>query len=370
MTLDRPVVAILGAGNVGCALAADLVLRGVDVRLFSRSADRLAAIDEAGGITVTGALEGMAKNPMVTTVVEDAVVGADVVALTVPATALPFYAPVLATAATADQVIWLNPGQSGGALYLAAEIERTTGRRDLRFCEMTTAPYVARMASPATVRVLALIQVSLAAFPSRHLKECHERLDVLLPGRFEPIGSVLEADLANVNALLHPPGMVCNAGWLEATEGQFPFYREGMSPGVARVVDEVDIERLALAERLGVPALPLVQSLHQAGFTTAEGAASGRMHAAMQAAESLHGVVAPPSLDHRYLHEDVGWGLVPWVHLAEAVGVTMPATAALVALAGLMNGVDYRLEGLTLERMGLAGVPADEISAYARLGPG
>src|SRR5215470_11442094 len=29
-------VAVIGAGNVGCALAADLALRGVEVRLFNR----------------------------------------------------------------------------------------------------------------------------------------------------------------------------------------------------------------------------------------------------------------------------------------------------------------------------------------------
>ncbi len=363
-----PVVAVLGAGNVGCALAADLVLRGVDVRLFSRSAERLGPIEAAGGLALTGMMEGFAKVPVVTAVLEDALAGAEVVALTVPATALPAYAPLLATAVTAEQVIWLNPGQSGGALYLAAEIERTTGRRDLRLCEMTTASYVARMASPATVRVIAVNQVSLAAFPNRHLRECYERLDTLLPGQFEHLGSVLEADLGNMNALLHPPGMICNAGWLEATEGQFPFYRDGMSPAVSRVVDEVDAERLALAERLGVPAIPLVESLHRAGFTSAEGAASGRMYAAMQASESIHGVLAPPRLDHRYLHEDVGWGLVPWVHLAEAVGLPTPTMSALVALAGLMNGIDYRSEGLTLDRMGLVGMSVEEIRAYAERG--
>jgi len=47
-------VAVVGAGNVGCALAADLVLRGVDVRLYNRSPGRLDAIRAASGIRVTG----------------------------------------------------------------------------------------------------------------------------------------------------------------------------------------------------------------------------------------------------------------------------------------------------------------------------
>ena len=59
-------VAVIGAGNVGCALAADLGLRGVEVRLFNRSPGRLAAIRDAGGITVTGQIEGFAAPALVT----------------------------------------------------------------------------------------------------------------------------------------------------------------------------------------------------------------------------------------------------------------------------------------------------------------
>src|SRR5207253_2941288 len=43
-------IAVLGAGNGGCAAAADLTLRGYEVRLFSRSESTLAPIDKRGGI--------------------------------------------------------------------------------------------------------------------------------------------------------------------------------------------------------------------------------------------------------------------------------------------------------------------------------
>jgi opine dehydrogenase len=363
MTDPNLAVAVLGAGNVGCALAADLVLRGMDVRLFSRSSERLAPIREAGGITLTGVLEGFAPIS-VTEALEDAVSGADIVALTVPTPALPWYAPRLATAVTDDQLIWLNPGHSGGALYVAAEIARGSGRDGLRICQMTTASHTSRMTAPAAVAVFVLNHVSLAAFPSRHLEECHERLHPLLPGRLERLPSVLEADLLNVNAVLHPAGMVCNAGWIDATRGDFLFYDQGVGPAIARVIDAVEGERMALAERLGVPTVPILQVLHGAGYTTAEAAATGSMHAAMRASEALRRIRSPASLDHRYLHEDVGCGLVPWIGLAEAAGLSTPTMAALTVLAGLLAGVDYRREGLTLDRMGLTGMTVDEIRSY------
>jgi opine dehydrogenase len=117
-----------------------------------------------------------------------------------------------------------------------------------------------------------------------------------------------------------------------------------------------------------VPATPFVAILRGAGFTSAEGARSGRAYEALRAAEPISAVVAPPSLDHRYLHEDVGWGLVPWCALARATGVGTPTMDAIVHLAGVVNGVDHGAVGLTLERMGLVDLSAEQITAYVREG--
>jgi opine dehydrogenase len=356
-------VAVIGAGNVGCALAGDLGLRGVEVRLFNRSPGRLAAIRDAGGITVTGQIEGFAAPGLVTGSLEEAVGGAGVVAVTVPTASLPAYVAALAQATTDEQLIWLNPGHSGGALYLAAELARA-GRGARTICQLTTASHISRLTGPATVRVFLRSRASLAALPASHLQQCHRRLDALLPGQFGRAHSVLEADLANLNAILHPPGMVCNAGWIEATGGKFGFYAEGAGPAVARVMDAIDAERLALARRLGVRAVPFTELFRQLGFTTGEQVRAGAYHA-IQHSELIRPVQSPPRLDHRYLHEDVGWGLVPWMHLAAAAGSPAPTITALTHLAGVINGIDYPREGLTLERMGLAGKTTHEIRAHA-----
>src|ERR1700761_5487569 len=362
MTACSP-VAVIGAGNVGCALAADLGLRGIEVRLFNRSPGRLAAIRDAGGITVTGEIEGFAAPAIVTGSLAEAVDGAEVVADTVPTASLPAYAAALAQATTSEQLIWLNPGHSGGALYLAAALARA-GRGERVICQLTTASHISRLTGPATVRVFLRSRASLAALPASHLHECHRLLDALLPGQFGRAESVLEADLANLNAILHPPGMVCNAGWIEATGGKFGFYAEGGGPAVARVMDAIDHERLALAGKLGVRAVPFPDLFRQLGFTTGEQMHADGAYHAIQHSELIRHIQAPPPLDHRYLHEDVGWGLVPWMHLAAAAGSPAPTISALTHLAGVINGIDYPREGLTLERMGLARKTPSEIRAH------
>jgi opine dehydrogenase len=339
-------VAVIGAGNVGCALAADLALRGVGVRLFNRSPGRLAAIADAGGISVTGQIEGFAALSLVTGSLEQAVEGAGVVAVTVPTASLPAYAAALAEATTDKQLIWLNPGHSGGALYLAAELARA-GRGKRAICQLTTASHISRLTGPAAVRVFLRSRASVAALPASRLQACHRRLVALLPGQFGQADSVLEADLANLNPILHPPGMVCNAGWIEATAGKFGFYAEGGGPAVARVMDAIDAERLALARALGVRAVPFAELFRQLGFTAGgQGRAGGAYHA-IQHSELIRPIQSPPRLDHRYLHEDVGWGLVPWMHLAAAAGRPVPTLTALTHLAGTINGIDYPREGLT-----------------------
>ena len=168
MSCSSP-VAVIGAGNVGCALAADLALRGVEVRLFNRSPGRLAAIRDAGGITVTGQIEGFAALSLVTGSLEQAVDGAGVVAVTVPTASLPAYAAALARATTGEQLIWLNPGDSGGALYLAAELARAD-RGERAICQLTTASHISRLTGPATVRVFLRSRASVAALPASHLQ--------------------------------------------------------------------------------------------------------------------------------------------------------------------------------------------------------
>jgi hypothetical protein len=58
----------------------------------------------------------------------------------------------------------------------------------------------------------------------------------------------------NINAVMHSAQTVCNASYIQATGGDFHVYQEGTGPVVAQVIEVVDSERLAVAERLDAPA--------------------------------------------------------------------------------------------------------------------
>jgi opine dehydrogenase len=167
--------------------------------------------------------------------------------------------------------------------------------------------------------------------------------------------NVLETGFLCINSVEHPPQAVCNAGWIEFTKGDYLFYHDGTSPSVGRVIDELDRERIAVADAAGIPTKPFVTYFYESGYTSERAAQVGTAYAALQDSEPNRWIKGPKSLDHRYMHEDVGRGLVPWSEMGGALGVGTPTMDALITLASVMNGIDYRTEGMTLDRIGLGG---------------
>jgi opine dehydrogenase len=161
--------------------------------------------------------------------------------------------------------------------------------------------------------------------------------------------------------------MIMNAGWIERSRGDFLFYREGITPAVGRVIAAVDAERIAVATALGVPAMPFIDLFFEAGLTTSAARDGRDISRACEESAPNRAIKAPPTLDHRYIHEDVGYGLVPIAELGRLAGVATPTIDALVELAGIAIGSDLRRCGLTLERLGLAGKSPAELVAFATL---
>jgi opine dehydrogenase len=361
-------VAVLGAGHGGCAAAADLGRRGYSVRLHARNAERLAPLREQGGILARGVQQGLVPVDVMTTDLAEAVRGADLIMLVVPSVAHEFYARSLVPLIHGSQPIFLNPGHTGGGLHFLHELRRAGLSVPVKTCESVTLTYITRMEGPATVNIYSYTtQLRFAALPGRYTEEMLALIKPLYPN-IVPATSVLETGLGNINAIFHPPGMLMNAGWIERTHGNFLFYREGFTTAVGRVTAATDAERLAVATALGVPAVPFLDLFHAAGLTTQAARDSGSIARACEDSEPNRTIKAPPSLDHRYIHEDIGYGLVPMAELGRLAGVATPAMAALVRLAGLSLGIDYTRDGLTLARLGLAGRTAAELADYVHFG--
>jgi opine dehydrogenase len=351
-------VAVLGAGNGGCAASAILALKGYEVRMHSRSEERLAPLVD--GITLRGEYRGVVKADLVTTDLSAAVSGADLVMMVVPSVAHAGYACALAPILDPSQVVYLNPGHTGGALHFSTVLHEAGGP-SVPLCESVTLTYICRMEGEATVGVYReTTSVRTAALPTTLTRELVELLHPLFPNLL-PAANVLETGFMNINAVIHPPGMLMNAGWIEYTRGDSLFYKESITPAVASVVEEVDTERLAIGERLGLQVPAFIDYFYEAGLTTEAARDSRSVFRAMQESGPNQTIKSPPSLDHRYVQEDVGYGLMPMSEFGRLVGVQTPVMDSLITLASVALGTDYRKEGLTLSRMGLGGVSLETL---------
>lgn len=354
-------VAVLGAGNGGCAVAADLTLRGWQVRLHARNPARVHLLKETG-IQVSGTRSGVAHPALISDDLEPVVSGADLVMLVVPASAHEAYATALAPLLKLGQLVYLNPGHTGGSLHVRG-ILRQHGAADVDICESVTLTYICRLQAPAEVVIYGETKnLWFAALPARHTETAFRLMQPLFPN-LRPAAHVLETGLMNMNAVMHPVGMLMNAGWIEYTGGDFLFYSQGLTPALARVIEAVDGERMRVAGRLGLKLPSFIDYFREAGLTTEKARESGSVYRAIQESEPNRTIRSPGSLDDRYLEEDVPYGLVPLSELGRALGCPTPTIDALIQLASVAQGRDYRREGLTLARMGLEGLGAKELLA-------
>jgi opine dehydrogenase len=182
----------------------------------------------------------------------------------------------------------------------------------------------------------------------------------LFPGT-RAASSPLEAWFHDVNLVLHPPGMILGASRIEG-ETTFKFYDEGITPSVASVMDRLDGERRAVASAFGLDLPDLATTM--ASFGTVEDS-SGGLREAIRSGEANRLIDAPSSLDHRYLHEDVGFGLVPFTALAACAGVATPVARSLTTIAETITGRAYSEEGLNARRLGIEGLDADAVAPLA-----
>lgn len=354
--MSKSVFAVVGAGGGGQAIAGCLALQGHQVRLFNRSPHRLAPLLEQGGLKLTGAVSGFARLELVTTDLAAAVGGAQVIMVVVPATAHEQVGRRLAGLVQPGQVIVLNPGRTGGALELLRSLQEGGAPAGVRVAEAQTLLFASRAYADGTCHIFSIKrQVPLAALPSSDTLQVLSAVKPAFP-QFFAAGSVLETGLDNMGAIFHPGVTLLNAGHIEATGGQFDYYQEGLTPAVARVIEQLDGERVEVARAYGVRARSAMSWLGEA-----YGAWGETLREAVLNNPGYRGIRAPEHLDHRYIWEDVPASLVPIAALGQIAGVSTPVIDAVIAIASSMHSVDYRREGRNADRMGIAGYTPGEV---------
>ena len=355
-------IAVLGAGNGGCAAAADLTLNGYQTHLYSRSKTTLQPMLDRGGIElIENGKHDFVRPYLITFDLAEAIADSQLIMITAPAVATDFFAKNLASKMLNGQTILINGGHTGGGLHLAFLLKKYGYQDDVEICETVTLSYICRLLAPTRVEIYRrTTNLYCASFPGKLAPDIFNPIKEIYPNMVQA-ENVMQTGLSNINAIMHPAGMIGNAGWIENSAGNFYFYRQGITPAIAELIKAVDDERLNIVEALGLPSLSFIEIFFRAGLTTKAGRASGSIFEAIQESAANHSIKAPVTLEHRYLKEDVGYGLVPMAGIARLVGVKTPIIDSLITIASRINQIDYNSEGLTIEKMGLMGITKETL---------
>jgi opine dehydrogenase len=163
----------------------------------------------------------------------------------------------------------------------------------------------------------------------------------------EPIEDALSGALMNAGPIIHPPLILMNAGPLE----HFPkwdIHKEGTQPSIRRVTDALDDERIAVREALGYRPYHFPLRDHYTTGRWMYGDAHDRLTESGDWREKIE------LTSHRYMREDVEYGLAFLVSVAEWAGVPCPVARGLLALGSAVCATDFRRGPRTLESLGLA----------------
>ena len=122
-------IAILGAGNGGCAFSGHLAMKGFEVRLYEdpKFSKNIEEIRDRGRIELAGAVEGFGEFSNTSTDIKDVVPGADIIMIVVPAFAQSIFMERTLPYLEDGQIVVFNPDNFASLVF--AEMLKNKGIR-------------------------------------------------------------------------------------------------------------------------------------------------------------------------------------------------------------------------------------------------
>jgi opine dehydrogenase len=350
-------IAIVGGSNGGYAAAADLALAGHRVRLWRRAASELAPVQKTGTITlVAEERHGAGRLDRATPDLAEALDGAEVVVVALPAPTHEDVAQRLIGRLTGKEIVLLTPG-TVGSYVMARALARAGAVQPFAFAETGTLPYLARRTGPAAVSApVRAANLPVGVFPGARAKAALERVRALFPTT-HPCVDALDAALTNAGPVIHPPLVLVNAASIDA--GTFDIHAAGTSASARRLIEAVDAERVAARTGIGYPAPHYEITTYYDEARAAEGLYGAGARKKVVASGLWNEVL---SYEHRYVSEDVVLGLTLFESAGRLGGVPTPTISGLLGVFGALLDRDLA-GGRALDHLGLGDLTRREVLA-------
>lgn len=322
-------IAILGGGNAGFAIAGFFSHLGHNVKLYKKS---LANNQKVIGhrIVSKGAVEFISSINLVTSSMKEALEGVELIIITVPAYCHDAIFDELIELLDRKAMICLMPDNYGGFL-LMTKLQKKGISDFNRVISLNSVLFACRQIDYETTSMKGVKnEIMVSSVYPEVIDEGLRMLNNIYP-IFKKGADIFEVLLSNMNPVVHTATTLLNTGWIETTNGQFDFYREGISPSIASFIERIDNERIAVGLKLGIRLDSLLVNMFKMYNSVEKDLYSSLSKSGVHTKD-----LAPVSLETRYINEDIPYGLMPMSRLGKLVNVQTKAIDTLISLSEIM----------------------------------
>lgn len=361
MTDTAPLtVGIAGAGSIACGTAALLDQNGHRPVLWSPSGARTADLAAGSALRATGAIESEFA-PGVARDAADLVAQADVIVIALPGYGHKAVFDAIAPHLRDGQPVIVSSHCSLGALYLG----RLLAARGITvpITAWGTTVVTGRAQGSTEVKVNTVrARVDICTLPADQNDAGLALCQRLFGDRFVVRDGLLAISLSNLNPQNHLGIALGNITRME--KGEHWSQGEHVTPMVGRLLEELDAERLAIAERLGLPVRTIFEHFHLSFHVPV--ASISDMNQEMH--RMGNGGTGPATADSRYVTEDVPYGLVLTVVLGDLAGCPAKLHRAGIDIFSAMYGRDFWAENALLAALEPGKLTLQQLQEAAQTG--
>lgn len=371
----KPKIAVFGnAGNYGCITAADLTLAGYEVNLLElpEFQQHIAPIQKLGGIHLAGESQalisgktGFVQPNMVTTDAKVALEDVDVIFVDVPVLDYEARFKTIAPNLRDGQIVYFNTYGYWASLRIA-NILRQMGKKNVVLTESPAPIYSVSKKNGQILSTCLRNKLPLGVFPGRKSKETFDVLKPIYP-IFEMAKNVLQTNFENINLLVHPGIGILNIGYFDRAEEKddtVGFYSTGNTTHAGILSEAQDRERIAVCQAYDIPYTSLKQHIIQYYGSSGE-----TVYETIRNCKFYQGIPPlPADIWVQWLKPDLLLAHVPFVLLADLVGISTSIHRAIIEIMGAVLETDFWKTGLSLDKLGLGGLTPEEIIKYVTEG--
>lgn len=339
-------ICVLGCGNGGTTIAADLSLKGHKVNLVKTSDTYSEHFEYMLNNNYEVKIEEneftqVAKLNLVTRSYEEGIKDSELIILFIPTNYQENIIKQISKYLT-NQIILIEPGYLGTFYF-----KKYTDNKELVFVEAESSPIDCRIVSPGRVKALFRnVRNPIGVYPSEKAEETLDMLECL-DYNFELVNSILESALHNPNLIVHTIGALMSIPRIELTKGDYSMYREVFTPSVWNIVKSLDNEKMNVMEYLGYDRVEYVEACKNRNSLDLECDATEIF---FDYAHN-HSPKGPSVPDSRYITEDVPEGLVLLESIGKEVNIPTPVCTSIIDISSAALGIDFRSNGRTLEKL-------------------